>query len=311
MNEINRRVAVVGAGLMGVGIASCLALAGEAVDVFDLSEARRAELPVLAEKIFEELMAAGRIVEAAERDAARARIRVVATLAAVADATLVFEAVVERLEVKHALYAELEAVLPSYALIASNTSGFMPDVLCERMAHPERFLVAHFWNPPHVIPFVELVPAQATAPEACAALRGRLESAGFEAVLLSKAVPGFVGNRIQFAVLREALHLVQSGVADAATVDAVVRACIGKRYASFGPLETADLGGLHTFLDIGGHLMPQLEKNESVLQLLQTLVAAGRCGASSGHGFYEWTDAHWQSVRERRQGMLARERPPR
>jgi len=293
---------------MGVGIATCLALAGEDVDVFDLSDARRGELPALAEKIFEELIAAGRIEEAG-RDAALARIRVVATLAAMADATLVFEAVVERLEVKHALYAELEAVLWPDALIASNTSGFLPDALCERMQHPERFLVAHFWNPPHVIPFVELVPAKATAPEACAALRDRLERAGFEAVLLSKAAPGFVGNRIQFAVLREALHLVQSGVADAATVDAVVRACIGRRYASFGPLETADLGGLHTFLDIGGHLMPQLEKGESVLQLLQTLVAAGRCGAATGHGFYEWTDAHWQSVRERRQGMLVRARP--
>ncbi|WP_422099662.1 3-hydroxyacyl-CoA dehydrogenase family protein [Variovorax sp.] len=309
MHGKNRRVAVVGAGLMGVGIATCLALAGEDVDVFDLSDARRGELPALAEKIFEELIAAGRIEEAG-RDAALARIRVVATLAAMADATLVFEAVVERLEVKHALYAELEALLPSYALIASNTSGFMPDVLCERMQHPERFLVAHFWNPPHVIPFVELVPATATAPDASAAVRERLEHAGFEAVLLSRAAPGFIGNRIQFAVLREALHLVQSGVADAATVDTVVRSCIGRRYASFGPFETADLGGLCTFLDIAGHLMPELESDASGLQLLKAMVATGHWGAAVGQGFYEWTDAHWQSVRERRLRMLTDMRSP-
>lgn len=289
---------------MGVGIATCLALAGEKVDVFDLSEARRSELRSLAENILEELIAAGRITNA-ECNAALARIRVVPTLAALADATLVFEAIIERLEVKHALYAELEATLPSHALIASNTSGFMPDALCAHMRHPERFLVAHFWNPPHVIPFVELVPATSTAPDACAAVRSRIELAGFEAVLLSKAAPGFVGNRIQFAVLREALHLVQSGVADAATVDAVVRSCIGRRYASFGPFETADLGGLRTFLDVGSHLMPELEKDASGLQLLRAMVDAGQWGATVGQGFYEWTDAHWKSVRKRRQSMLA------
>jgi 3-hydroxybutyryl-CoA dehydrogenase len=302
MSNIKGAVAVVGAGLMGVGIAACLALAGQHVKLFDSSPMRRRDAPRLIQDILEEIRQSGRAVETED---VQARIDVCNSLSALADSYVVYEAVVEKLDVKQTVYAELEAVLSRDAVIASNTSGLLPDALCARMQHAERFLVAHFWNPPYVIPLVELVPAQKTDTAILVHIQEQLEWAGFEPVILRTAVPGFIGNRIQFAVLREALHLVHSGVADAATVDAVIKSCLGRRYARFGPLEVADLGGLDTFLDIASHLLPQLDKSESALELLRIRIAQGHTGIDSGQGFYRWDDKRRQGTIQRRLAMLA------
>jgi len=302
MDNTLASVAVVGTGLMGVGIATCLALAGQHVKLFDTNPARRRDALHLAGDILEEIRQSGR---AFDRDQVQARIQVCDSLLALKDAQIIFEAVVERLAVKHAVYAELETVIAPDAVIASNTSGLLPDALCANMRHAERFLVAHFWNPPHVIPLVELVPAQKTDAALVLQIQQQLKQAGFEPIILRTAVPGFIGNRIQFAVLREALHLVQTGVADAATVDAVIKSSLGRRYARFGPLEIADLGGLDTMLDIAGHLLPQLDSGEDVLELLRSHVALGNTGIDSGQGFYQWDEQRKQAAKTHRLAMLA------
>jgi 3-hydroxybutyryl-CoA dehydrogenase len=302
MEHSGRSVAVVGAGLMGIGIATCLALAGQHVKVFDSDPGRRRDTSRLVQDILEEIEVSGRAVDIAT---AQARIEVCENLSGLADASIVYEAVVEKLEIKHAVYAQLEAVITPDAVIASNTSGFLPDMLCVRMQYPNRFVVAHFWNPPYVIPLVELVPATTTDGALPLRLQRELQQAGFEPIVLRAAIPGFIGNRIQFAVLREALHLVHSGVADAATVDAVVKSCLGRRYSQFGPLEVADLGGLDTFLDIATHLMPQLNKDESAPELLRSQIAQGNTGIDSGLGFYHWDEQRKQAAKLRRQAMLA------
>ena len=297
-------VGVAGGGLMGVGIATRFALAGHAVLVVESSAERAAGIPAVAAGILAELLDAG-VIDRAGRDGALARLRVAATLDALAGAALVIEAIPEVLAAKHALYAQLEAVLAPDAIIVSNTSGFPPDALAAHMQRRARFLVAHFWNPPHAIPLVEVVPGSAT--DAAVVDRSVALLAGIEAepVVLQAAIPGFIGNRLQFAVLREALHIVRSGAATPATVDAVMKACLGRRYSIMGPFESADLGGLHTLAGIGANLMPALAKDEDVLDLMRAHVDKGENGAASGQGFYTWDEDRIADLKARRLRQLA------
>jgi 3-hydroxybutyryl-CoA dehydrogenase len=297
-------IGVVGGGLMGVGIATKFALAGHVTLVVEADPARAAGIPLLAADILSQLVDAGTI-DALQRDAALARLRVGSEAGELAGAAMAVEAIPEVLAAKHALYAKLESIMAPDAIIASNTSGFPPDALSEHMAKPARFLVAHFWNPPHLIPLVEVVPGSATDPEVVERSVRLLAGVKAEPVVLKTAIPGFIGNRLQFAVLREALHIVRSGAATPETVDAVMKACLGRRYSIMGPFESADLGGLHTLMGIGANLMPELAKDEDVLELMRAHVDKGELGASSGQGFYTWDEARIEDLQARRRRQLA------
>jgi 3-hydroxybutyryl-CoA dehydrogenase len=297
-------VGVVGAGLMGVGIATRMALAGHEVRVHDVDAARLAGLAQGAVAILAELAEAGQF-DVAMQAGVLERLRTAQTLQALGGCALVIEAVPERLPLKHDTYRQLEPLLAPDAVLASNTSSFPPDEIASVLARPGRFLIAHFWNPPHAIPLVEIVPGSATDAAVVETTRAWLAAAGATPVVLNRAVPGFIGNRIQFAVLREALALVCSGVASAEVVDTVMRASLGRRWKMVGPLEGADLGGLDTFLDISSHLMPTLARTEDALPLLSQYVAAGSTGARAGRGFYEWTETRRAAVRAKRIAQLA------
>ncbi|CAE6746621.1 3-hydroxyacyl-CoA dehydrogenase family protein [Paraburkholderia haematera] len=298
-------IGVVGTGLMGVGIATQSALHGHRTIVHDVDPARLASVAPKAEAVLDELIDAGRIDHAAKQ-AALARIETHAQLDVMASAQFVIEAIPEVLELKHRLYASLAGLMADDAILASNTSGFPPDQLAASLRAKERFLIAHFWNPPHMIPLVEVVPGTATAPEVTNQTAALMSAIGMEPVVLAKAIPGFVGNRLQFAVLREALNIVRSGAATPDVVDRVMKASLGRRWGIVGPLEGADMGGLDTFLDISTHLMPELAKDEDVLDLLRAQVNAGRVGVRSGAGFYEWDEAHLARVKEGRKRVISR-----
>ena len=298
-------IGVVGTGLMGVGIATQSALHGHRTIVHDVDPARLASVVPKAEAVLDELIDAGRIDNAAKQ-AALARIETHAQLDVMASAQFVIEAIPEVLELKHRLYASLAGLMADDAILASNTSGFPPDQLVAPLRAKERFLIAHFWNPPHMIPLVEVVPGTATAPDVTERTAALMSAIGMEPVVLEKAIPGFVGNRLQFAVLREALNIVRSGAATPDEVDRVMKASLGRRWSIVGPLEGADMGGLDTFLDISSHLMPELAKDEDVLDLLRERVNAGHIGVRSGAGFYEWDDAHLAQVREGRKRLISR-----
>lgn len=298
-------IGVVGTGLMGVGIATQSALHGHRTIVHDVDPARLASVAPKAEAVLDELIDAGRIDQAAKQSAL-AHIETHAQLDAMASAQCVIEAIPEVLELKHRLYASLAELMSDDAILASNTSGFPPDQLVAPLRAKERFLIAHFWNPPHMIPLVEVVPGTVTAPEVTEQTAALMSAIGMEPVVLAKAIPGFVGNRLQFAVLREALNIVRSGAATPDVVDRVMKASLGRRWGIVGPLEGADMGGLDTFLDIATHLMPELSKDEDVLELLRTQVNAGRVGVRSGAGFYEWDEAHLAQVKEGRKRVISR-----
>lgn len=298
-------IGVVGTGLMGVGIATQSALHGHRTIVHDVDPARLASVAPKAEAVLDELIDAGRIDHGAKQ-AALARIETHAQLDVMASAQFVIEAIPEVLELKHRLYASLTGLMADDAILASNTSGFPPDQLVAPLRAKERFLIAHFWNPPHMIPLVEVVPGTATAPEVTERTAALMSAIGMEPVVLAKAIPGFVGNRLQFAVLREALNIVRSGAATPDVVDRVMKASLGRRWGIVGPFEGADMGGLDTFLDISTHLMPELAKDEDVLDLLRAQVNAGRVGVRSGAGFYEWDDAHLSGVKAGRKQVISR-----
>lgn len=295
--------AVLGAGLMGVGIATHFIRHGHEVLLYEPDPQRRVEAPAVASGILAELSDVGQF-DRDEREAALARLCVTGDLNAVARARLLIEAIPERLELKHALYEQLEGLIADDAVIASNTSGLPPDELAARMTHPQRLLIAHFWHPPHLIPLVEIVPGSATEPRHLAAVQALLGEMALEAVLLERAAPGFVGNRLQFAVLREALHIVHSGIASAEVVDQVMRASLGRRYAMVGPLEAADMTGLPTVADIARHLFPELATGDEMTALVEQRLQRGDTGQRSGRGFYLWDEARRERIQRRRAHQL-------
>ncbi|MCD8350291.1 MAG: 3-hydroxyacyl-CoA dehydrogenase family protein [Planctomycetaceae bacterium] len=299
----NATCAVVGTGLMGVGIATAYARHGHEVLVYDADPERLREVPKAAKAVLDEMIRTGRF-PADQADATLARLHPVSELSRLADCTLVHEAIPERLDLKIALYRQLEEVLQPDAVIASNTSGLPPDDLSAEMSHPERLLIAHFYNPPHFVPLVEVVPGSKTERRHLTRVFDLIKGLDLEAVLLERACPGFVGNRLQFALLREALHIVQAGITSADMVDLVIRSVFGRRFPMIGQLEVADMGGLDTFMDISRHLWPQLCKDESPLELLEEKVAGGHTGIRSGEGFYVWDDARRARVAERREHLM-------
>ncbi|NDO82024.1 3-hydroxybutyryl-CoA dehydrogenase [Citrobacter sp. NCU1] len=299
----DNRFAVLGAGLMGVGIATHFARYGHDVWLFDTDSARIAEISAVAGSILDELIATGQFSPADKTPVIR-RLKGTTTLQDIASSQILIEAIPERLELKHALYAQLEACIGPETVIASNTSGLPPDALAATLEHPERLLIAHFWHPPHFIPLVEIVPGTATRPELTGWLQRILLDMQLEAVVLDRAAPGFVGNRLQFALLREALHIVKSGIASAQVVDQVMRASLGRRYAMVGPLEAADMTGLATVQDICRHLLPELATGSDMLSLVTEKVERGETGFRSGQGFYRWDDARKEYIQQRREHQL-------
>jgi 3-hydroxybutyryl-CoA dehydrogenase len=297
---------VIGSGLMGTGIAAVFAAAKMKVTLVDTDQKRLDESKSRIQGIAAELLSAELIEEVPE--AVAARVVCASDLAACNESELIVEAIFENLEAKHALYTQLEAIVSASAIIGSNTSGLLPSELCRPFRHPERFLVVHFWNPPHAIPLVEVVPNPATKPEVTETVLQFLRSIKTDPVLVAKEIPGFIGNRLQYAVLREALAIVRSGAATPEAVDTAMKASLGPRYSVVGPIETADLGGLDTFFTIASYLMPLLAKDEDVLQLMKEKVAAGKTGLRSGEGFYPWPEERAAEVVARRNRALLRHR---
>jgi 3-hydroxybutyryl-CoA dehydrogenase len=286
------RIAIVGAGLMGHGIAQVFAAHGHAVAMYDpVAEA-------LA-RVTDRIRASLRALEQDEGAAARVSLHD-ALADAVADADIVFEAAPERLALKQDLFAELERATRKDCILASNTSVIPIGDIAAKVADGARVLGTHWWNPPYLIPLVEVVQAPQTAlalVERCIAL---LRSVGKAAVHVKRDVPGFVGNRLQHALWREAISLVEKGVCDAETVDLVVKNSFGIRLPVLAPLENADLVGLDLTLDIHNVILPHLEASGAPSPLLERLVREGRLGVKSGAGLYgEWTRESADAVRAR------------
>lgn len=280
-------VAVLGAGVMGAGIVRTFTRGGCAVRVYD----PRADV------------AAAAAASAGERASAHGSVA-----EAVEGATIVLEVAPERLDVKLALLAEVEAASAD-ALIASNTSSIAADALAAGLADPSRLVIAHFFNPSDTVPLVEVVPGPATPPEAVERMRALLEACGKTAVPLAEQVEGFIANRLQAALYREAMHLVAHGIATPEQVDAAVTAGLGPRWALAGPFEVMDLGGLDVWTSVADGIFPSLDDASAAPPLLRERAERGDLGAKSGRGFAEHdADAPARFARRLAALLAARER---
>ncbi|MEW6257355.1 MAG: 3-hydroxyacyl-CoA dehydrogenase NAD-binding domain-containing protein [Pseudomonadota bacterium] len=282
-------VAIIGAGLMGHGIALAFALAGRDVALYEPDPEKYYELPG-------RLRQSLRLMEADEATADRVALHS-SLEQAVGAADLVIEAVPEDIDLKRETFAAIEAAAPAHALLASNTSVIPITRIMEGLRNPTRAMGTHWWNPPHLIPLVEVVQGQDTGDDAVAGMMAALRDIGKVPVHVRKDVPGFIGNRLQHAMWREAIALVQEDVCDAETIDTVVKASFGRRLAVLGPLENADLVGTDLTLQVHGYLLPHLDRSPQPLSLLRDLVAAGRLGMGSGAGFRAWSAAEADKVR--------------
>ena len=277
---MSERIAILGGGLMGHGIAQVFAVAGHSVRITDpFAEAR--------DRIFERIGA--NLDGLGVNRAALANIAVVDTLeACVEEADLVIEAAPENLELKQQIFVDVERAARPDAILASNTSVIPIGRIAERLRAKSRVLGTHWWNPPYLIPLVEVIRTRETSDATVAATMALLRRVGKSPVEVRKDVPGFVGNRLQHALWREAIALVAEGVCDAKTVDDVVKSSFGARLAVLGPLENADLVGAELTRAIHAYVFPALDRASEPSPYLDGLIAAGRLGFKSGEGFREW-----------------------
>jgi 3-hydroxybutyryl-CoA dehydrogenase len=292
-----RRVAVLGAGLMGTNIALDFARSGREVTLTDSSAAHLERSRETLRQNLEVLEQHGMLSEPGAAIAARVTpCRSVPDT--VCDADLVIEAVSEDLELKQELFGRLDFYSPGHAVLTSNTSSFMPTDIGLRTARQERIAVTHYFNPAHLIPLVELVPGEGTSPDTIDRLQALYRGMGKQPVVVRKERLGFVGNRLQFALLREAMALVEEGVATPADVDAVVRYGFGRRLPVTGVFHTADLAGLDTLLAICRVLFPDLAADTGPRAGLSALVEQGRLGAKTDAGWFDYAPGEADVLRQ-------------
>lgn len=281
-----KTVAVIGNGLIGHGVAQVFAVGGK--DVILIGR-REESLRAAMGKIKASLkgFTAHGIVSEKEAQAALRRIRPTTDMNAAAQATLVVEAVPFEQELQLQVFADLDRICPPPTVLASS-SGQVASELVTRVKHRGRVVAAHFWYPSQMIPAVEVCAGPETAPDVVPWLCKALESVGKVPVVLNREVKGFIGNRMQFAMLREAWALWASGAASAEMIDRVVKTSFGRRVDITGPIESADVGGLETLYNFGAWLMPDLDRGTEPAAKVAALVKAGHKGAASGRGVYDW-----------------------
>jgi 3-hydroxybutyryl-CoA dehydrogenase len=292
-----RNIGVVGGGLMGHGIAYLLAAAGHRVGVFEPSSEMRATLPDRLRAIVDLL---GDDASVLDRIAAHGDLE-----PAVRDAKIVFEAAPEKLPLKQKLFGELESLVAADTILASNSSAIPTTDIARDLERRERVVGTHFWNPPHLVPLVEVIQNQWTSDAVVERTIDLLRAAGKKPVHVRKDIPGFIGNRLQHALKREAIALVAAGVCDAETLDTVVKEGFGARMAVLGPMEQSDLVGLDLTLDISNVLTADLDRTAGPHPFLVEKVLAGKLGMRTGEGFRRWTKEQADAVRERLRTFLA------
>ncbi|MFC7393053.1 3-hydroxyacyl-CoA dehydrogenase NAD-binding domain-containing protein [Scopulibacillus cellulosilyticus] len=288
LSEI-KNVSIVGAGTMGSGIAQLFLQRNVSVNLIDPSQAA---LETAKTKINDQLELLSRfdLFSQDNINQVMTNLKTSNNIALVSDADLVIEAVPEKLSLKHEVFRKIESHCKNDTLIATNTSGISINNIVSVLHHPERAMGTHFFMPAAIVPLVEVVKGDKTSLDAINSMMNVLIKIGKKPVLINRDIPGFVANRIQHALAREAISLLESGVASAEDIDTVVRYSIGMRLLFTGPLEQRDLNGLDIHYDIARYLYEDLESRNTPSPLLEDKVANGELGLKVGKGFYDWNE---------------------
>ena len=299
-------VGILGAGLMGHGIAQVFASAGYEVNIYDVDpKVLKATHDRIATnfKVFIEL----NLSKQQDVDSCLKRITLCPSIEALCQGPqFIIEAILEDLEIKRKTYTKLEGCTSAATIFSSNTSAISITEISEALKIKGRFLGTHFWNPPHVLPCVEVIKGAGTDEGVFETVYALMDKVGKVPVRVLKDVPGFLGNRLQHAMWREAISLREKNIASAEDIDKVVKYGFGARMPFIGPLETADLAGLGLTRDIHRYLFPHLESSPTPSPALEDLVTAGAIGVRAGRGFYDWTPEKIRQVIKKRDTILLR-----
>jgi len=295
-----KHIAVIGAGMMGHSIAQEFAQNGYTVALIGRRQNKLdASLHQIEKNLTE--MAELAFIHSDDIQPALNKIRTTTSIPeGVGDADLIIEAIIEDLDQKCDLFNQVEAACPVHSVIASNTSSIMPGLMANAFEHPERFLVAHYFNPPHLMPLVEIVPGPKTDKAVTEEIYTLYKTLGKKPIKCLKEAPGFIANRIQVAIWREAFNIVQKGIATPQEVDMAVKYSFGRRFGVAGPFEIYEHNdGYDLTLQCEKYILPDMDTSQQHYELLLEKVSKGELGAKSGKGFYDWTESFTQSWRAR------------
>jgi len=300
----SNQITIIGCGLMGPGIAASAALAGHITVLQDLSEELSEQGVVAARKNLAELHQGG-LINPEQMETASGLLKSQADLeAAVANSFLVIEAISENLAAKQALFSKLDRLTAPDVMLTSNTSGLrITDIACQ-VDKPERTATTHFWFPGHLVPLVEIVMSESTSPEVAESLRALLLGWGKAPVVVKKDLPGQLANRILQAIIREATHIVQSGLASPEDIDTAIKMGMGIRFPVWGPLEHIDAVGLDLALSVQNQVLPGLYNAPEAVDFLKNLVGEKKMGFKTGKGFYDWQIKDMQALASKRDKFI-------
>ncbi|MGG3495781.1 3-hydroxyacyl-CoA dehydrogenase family protein [Peribacillus simplex] len=286
-----KKVAIIGSGVMGSGIAQSFAVSGYFVTINDIKE----EFLYHAQNRISEnlsLLIEEGVLTDEEKQAALANITYSVDLkGAVRDADFIIEAIPEVIELKLNLYEQMEEMIKPDAIVASNTSTFPISQLMGKASFADRMVITHFFNPGHLVPLVEIVQHDETKPEIVKATMDLMRKIGKSPILLKKEIAGFIANRLQTALMREAFYLLKEGVADAEDIDTAITAGPGFRWAFTGPIEIADFGGLDTWQRVFDNVSPVLDQSKEAPDMIRDLVVKGKLGMKSGEGIFTYEES--------------------
>ena len=284
------RIGVIGPGMMGHAIAQEFAAAGYEVTLCGRSEKRLEDAHAKIESSLHELVRWELISEDSVEPALNRLTTTTDLEAAGSRADFIVESIVEVLEAKEELFSKLDAICPQHTIFASNTSSLLPSTLAAATQRGDRFLVAHYFNPPYLMPLIEIVRGQNTSDEVVDAIYTLYKEMGKRPIICQKEALGFIANRLQLVLWREAFNIVQRGIATPQDVDQAVKNSFGRRLGMVGPFELYEyIDGYDLTLQCEKYILPDMDTSNQSYPLLLEMVEKGELGAKTGKGFYEWT----------------------
>lgn len=295
-----QKITIIGCGMIGPDISTSVLTSGREVHLVGLDENDTSRGVANISKDLNDLAAEG-VISQAEKSAALSRVRTSTQIGeAVKNADLVVEAVFEDLQVKQDIFAQIDAHCQEKTILCSSTSGLSPNDIGAHISKQDRMMVTHFWNPPYLVPLVEIVPHDKLGEEARRVAMEFIQMLGKTPVVLKKDIAGHIGNRLQHALYREALYLIEQGVADPDDIDKVVLNSFGPRFSTIGPMEYFDSCGLDLHKQVQSYLYPTLCNEGQPQKILLDKVEAGELGQKSGQGLYDWANRNAEDFRRRR-----------
>jgi 3-hydroxyacyl-CoA dehydrogenase len=299
-----KKVAVVGAGTMGPGMAATFARFGYDTTLSDISAEQIEKARGTVDFVFKTLIGGGFVSEA-DAEAAKGRLTLTQDQGqAVSDADYIVETVPERLEIKRSVFAQLSEQAREDAILASNTSGIPITTLQEGVKNPGRVIGMHWSNPPHLIPVIEVIKGEQTDQATVDTTIKVIESVEMVPGIVDRDVPGFVENRILYAIMREALHLLDEGVASAEDIDKITKWGIGYKLAVIGPLELLDVAGLDIYTAVASYLNKDLSNNTGISSTVTSKVDEGKLGLKTQGGLFDYTPEQIQELAQKRGRLL-------